>query len=113
MTIRSFSVPRTVVVAVTTLVIFLPIGLIFWQSFLNAPFFNPAHRYGFDAYAFIFEDSDFWNAFLNSVVIAAGMVIIALPLGAALAFLLTRTDLPAQRTIEAAFYRTVVSRPRG
>ena len=100
MTTRSFSVPRTVVVAVTTLVIFLPIGLIFWQSFLNAPFFNPAHRYGVDAYAFIFEDSDFWNAFLNSVVIAAGMVLIALPLGAALAFLLTRTDLPAQRTIE-------------
>jgi iron(III) transport system permease protein len=28
------------------------------------------------------------------------MVVIALPLGAALAFLLTRTDLPAQRTIE-------------
>jgi len=33
-------------------------------------------------------------------VIAAGMVAIALPMGAALAFLLTRTDLPAQRTIE-------------
>jgi ABC-type Fe3+ transport system permease subunit len=67
---------------------------------LNAPFFNPAHRYGFDAYAFIFEDSDFWSAFANSIVIAAGMVLIALPLGAALAFLLTRTDLPAQRWIE-------------
>src|SRR5215468_9281640 len=97
---RSFSAPRTAVVAVTALVIFLPIGLIFWQSLLNAPFFNPAHRYGLDSYAFIFEDGDFWASFLNSVVIAAGMVAIALPLGAALAFLLTRTDLPAQRTIE-------------
>jgi iron(III) transport system permease protein len=97
---RSFSAPRTTIVAVTALVIFLPIGLIFWQSLLNAPFFNPAHRYGLDSYAFIFEDPDFWSAFANSIVIAAGMVLIALPLGAALAFLLTRTDLPAQRWIE-------------
>ena len=100
MTVRSFSIPRTAVVAVTAVVIFLPLGLIFWQSFLNAPFFNPEHRVGLAAYAFIFEDADFWTAFLNSILIAAGMVIIALPLGAALAFLLTRTDLPAQRSIE-------------
>jgi len=100
MSARSFSVPRTAVVAITAIVIFLPLGLIFWQSFLNAPFFNPARHLSLDAYAFIFEDSDFWTAFLNSIVIATGMVVIALPLGAALAFLLTRTDLPAQRTIE-------------
>src|SRR5438552_14136196 len=100
MTARSFSIPRTAVVAVTAVVIFLPLGLIFWQSFLNAPFFNPSHRASLSAYSFIFDDPDFWSAFLNSVVIAAGMVLIALPLGAALAFLLTRTDLPAQRWIE-------------
>src|SRR5215470_17174215 len=100
MTARAFSLPRTTVVAITVVVIFMPIGLIFWQSLLNAPFFNPAHRYGIDAYAFIFEDPDFWTAFLNSLVIATGMAVIALPLGAALAFLLTRTDLPLQRAIE-------------
>src|SRR5450755_2661533 len=97
---RSFSFPRTAVVAITALVILTPLSLIFWQSFLNAPFFNPAKHLGLDAYRFIFDDADFWNAFLNSVVIAAGMVLIALPLGAALAFLLTRTDLPGQRIIE-------------
>src|SRR5438874_6269949 len=100
MNARSFSLPRTTVVVITAVVIFMPLGLIFWQSFLNAPFFNPAKHFSFDAYAFIFEDADFWSAFLNSFVIAAGMVLIALPLGAALAFLLTRTDLPAQRAIE-------------
>src|SRR2546423_359607 len=100
MTARTFSLPRTAVVVITASVIFLPLGLIFWQSFLNAPFFNPAKHFGFDAYAFIFEDADFWTAFGNSIVIAGGMVVIALPLGAALAFLLTRTDLPAQRAIE-------------
>ncbi|HUH92440.1 MAG TPA: iron ABC transporter permease [Casimicrobiaceae bacterium] len=100
MTARPFSLPRTAVVAITAGVIFLPLGLIFWQSFLNAPFFVPTHRFGFDAYAFIFQDSDFWDAFGNSLLIATGMVLIAVPLGAGLAFLLTRTDLPAPRTIE-------------
>ena len=100
MNARSFSLPRTTVVVLTVVVIFMPIGLILWQSLLNAPFFNPARHYGLGSYAFIFEDTDFWSAFGNSIVIAAGMVVIALPLGAALAFLLTRTDLPAQRWIE-------------
>src|SRR5439155_17351127 len=100
MTTRSISIPRISVVAITALVVLAPLSLIFWQSFLNAPFFNPAKYLSFDAYRFIFEDSDCWTAFLNSIVIAAGLVLIALPLGAALAFLLTRTDLPAQRSIE-------------
>jgi len=91
---------RLTVVAVTALCIFAPLGLIFWQSFLSAPFFAATKHISLDAYAFIFADSDFWSAALNSVVIAGGMVLIALPLGAALAFLLTRTDLPAQRWIE-------------
>src|SRR5438093_9886518 len=100
MTSRTFSLPRTAVVVITASVIFLPLGLIFWQSFLNAPFFNPAKHFSWDAYAFIFADGDFWTALVNSVVIAAGMVLIALPMGAALAFLLTRTDLPGQGVIE-------------
>src|SRR5439155_25618635 len=100
MAARTFSLPRTAVVVITASVVFLPLGLIFWQSFLNAPFFNPSKHFGFDAYAFIFEDAEFWTAFANSIVIAAGMVVIARPLGAALEFLLTLTDLPAQRRID-------------
>src|SRR5437867_933129 len=100
MTTRSFSLPRTTVVVITAVVIFMPLTLIFWQSLLNAPFFNVAKHLSLGSYEFIFEDADFWSAFANSFVIAAGMVLIALPLGAALAFLLTRTDLPAQRWIE-------------
>jgi iron(III) transport system permease protein len=95
-----FGLPRTTVVGITALVVLAPVLLIFWQSFLNAPFFNPAKHLSLEAYGFIFDDPDFWNALLNSVIIAAGMVLIALPLGAALAFLLTRTDLPGQRAIE-------------
>src|SRR5260221_11350643 len=101
MATRSFSIPRATVVAITALVVLAPVLLIFWQSFLNAPFFNPAKHLSLDAYAFIFEDQDFWTALFNSVVIATGMALIALPLGAALAFLLTRTELPGKRVIAA------------
>jgi iron(III) transport system permease protein len=100
MTARALSIPRTAVVAVTAVVVLTPVLLIFWQSFLSAPFFNPAWHWSFGAYGFIFDDPDFWKAVVNSVVIATGMALIALPLGAALAFLLTRTDLPGQRAIE-------------
>src|SRR5436305_4194441 len=97
---RSIHPARLAVAAVTAIASFAPIGLIFWQSFLSAPFFAASWHSSFDAYRFIFADADFWSAAINSVVIAGGMVLIALPLGAALAFLLTRTDLPAQRAIE-------------
>jgi iron(III) transport system permease protein len=100
MTARSFSLPRISVVLITALVVLTPLSLILWQSFLNAPFFNPVKHLSFDSYGFIFRDTDFWLSLRNSVVIAAGMVVIAVPLGAALAFLLTRTDLPGQRVIE-------------
>lgn len=100
MTARSFSLPRTAVVMITTLVVLAPLSLLLWQSFLNAPFFNPVRHLGFDSYGFIFDDPDFWHALRNSAVIATAMALIALPLGAALAFLLTRTDLPAQRAVE-------------
>ena len=73
MTSRAFSLPRSTVVAVTAVVVLAPVLLIFWQSFLNAPFFNPAWRFGLGSYAFIFDDPDFWSALLNSVVIATGM----------------------------------------
>jgi iron(III) transport system permease protein len=99
-TARGFSVPRTAVVVITALAVLTPVLLIFWQSFLSAPFFNPAKHLSLGAYGFIFDDPDFWTAAFNSVVIATGMALIALPLGAALAFLLTRTDLPGQRAIE-------------
>ena len=97
---RTFGLPRTSVVVITAIIVLAPLSLILWQSVLNAPFFNPARHYSFEPYVFIFNDADFWSSLRNSIVIAAGMVVIAVPLGAALAFLLTRTDLPGQRVIE-------------
>ena len=54
MTSRAFSLPRISVVAITAIVILAPLSLIFWQSFLNAPFFNPSRHFGlagFDSFS--------------------------------------------------------------
>jgi len=87
------------VIGLTALAVFLPLGLIFYQSLLNAPFFMP-HRMGLGAFKFIFADSDFWDSLENSLIIATTMVVIAVPLGGILAFLMVRTDLPGRSWIE-------------
>lgn len=91
--------PRGIVVALTAIAIFLPLGLVFYQSFLSAPFFSPDKILGLDAYAFIFDDPDFRVAFTNSFMIAVGLAVISVPLGALLAFLMVRTDLPGRTWI--------------
>ncbi|MGZ5655911.1 MAG: ABC transporter permease [Caldimonas sp.] len=93
------SVARSSVIGVTALAVFLPLGLIFYQSLLNAPFFLP-HKISAGAFEFIFADSDFWDSLENSLIIATAMVVIAVPLGGILAFLMVRTDLPGRTWIE-------------
>ncbi|HSN31592.1 MAG TPA: iron ABC transporter permease [Ideonella sp.] len=91
---------RGTVIGVTALAVFLPLALIVYQSLLDAPFFMPHKGVGFGAFRFIFADSDFWDALRNSLTIAFGMAVIAVPLGGILAFLMVRTDLPGRRWIE-------------
>jgi len=97
---KNMSFSQKLVIALTVIAIFLPIGLLLYQSFLDAPFFQPEKNLGLDAYRFIFDDPDFKKAFLNSLYIALGMGIISVPLGTLLAFLMIRTDLPGRRWLE-------------
>lgn len=91
--------PRGLVVVLAALAIFFPLFLIFYQSFLSAPFFMPVKTLGFDAYRFIFDDPDFSRAFINGMIMATGLAAIAVPLGGMLAFLMVRTDLPGRSWI--------------
>ncbi len=95
-----YAVIRFSVLAVMALAVLAPLSLVGYQSFLSAPFFDTAARFSFDAYRFVFAESDFWTAFGTTLVIAAGMAVIALPLGAALAFLMVRTDVPGRAWLE-------------
>jgi iron(III) transport system permease protein len=92
--------PRGLTILVTAAAVLAPLLLILYQSFLTAPFFDARKTVGLGAYAFIFSDPDFWQAFLNSTLIAAGMTLIAVPLGALLAFVMERTNLPGKRWVE-------------
>jgi len=94
------ALPRALTILVTAAAVLAPLTLIAYQSVLSAPFFDARKTLGLDAYAFIFADPDFWQAFLNSILIATGMTLIAVPLGALLAFVMERTDLPAKRWVE-------------
>ncbi len=94
------NISRGVVITLAAASVLLPIGLIVYQSLLSAPFFFPVREFGLEAYEFVFSDEDFTSAFINSSIIASGMVLVALPLGAVLAFLMVRTDLPGRRWIE-------------
>jgi iron(III) transport system permease protein len=91
---------RALTILVTAMAVLAPLSLILYQSLLTAPFFDPRKTAGLEAYAFVFHDSDFWLALRNSVVIATGMTLIAVPLGALLAFVMERTDLPGKRWLE-------------
>ena len=93
-------VPRAVTIFLTAAAVLAPLGLILYQSFLTAPFFDARKTAGLGAYEFIFADPDFWTAFLNSFLLASGMTLIAVPLGALLAFVMERTDLPGKRWVE-------------
>ncbi|WP_448192024.1 ABC transporter permease [Azospirillum sp. sgz301742] len=92
--------PRVSVILVTALVVLAPLGLVFYQSFLDNPFFTPKVQFTLSAYDYVLNDEDFHAAFLNSLMIATGMTAIAVPLGGVLAFLVVRTDLPGRRWLE-------------
>src|SRR6266850_5880437 len=97
MSIRLF---RFIVITLTALAVLAPLSLVFYQSFLDEPFFNPAAKLGLGAYEFVLTEDDFWTAFVTTVAIAAGMTAIAVPLGAVLAFLMVRTDVPGRDWLE-------------
>ena len=91
---------RVLVLGITALAVLAPIALVAYQSFLTAPFFDRSARLSVSAYAFVFGEDDFWQALWTTAAIAGGMAAIAVPLGALLAFLMVRTDVPARRHLE-------------
>jgi len=94
------TLPRAFTILVTATAVLAPLSLIVYQSLLSAPFFDANKEAGLDAYRFIFADSDFWQAFKHSFLIATGMTLIAVPLGGLLAFVMERTDLPGRAWLE-------------
>ncbi len=91
---------RSAVVIGVALVVFAPLGLILYQSFLSEAFFSPTAGFSLEAYRYVLADSGFHSAFGTSLLVSCGMTLIAVPLGSLLAFLLVRTDLPGKNWLE-------------
>ena len=91
---------RFLVLGITAIAVAMPLSLVFYQSFLTAPFFDPSAKMSLAAYSFVFSDDDFWQGFWTTIAVASGMAAIAVPLGALLAFLMVRTDVPGKKYLE-------------
>jgi len=102
---------RGLIAGFTALFILAPVALIIWQSFLSDAFFNSLAKPTLEAYQFVFEDPDFWAALRNTLILSCGMVIIAVPLGAVLAFLMVRTDMPGRRILEPLVFLPLFMSP--
>ena len=91
---------RVGVITLLTLAVMAPVGLIAYQSLLDNAFFDATAAFGLDAFDYVLTDPDFWQALRTTAVFSVSMGLVATPLGAGLAFLLTRTDLPGRRWLE-------------
>lgn len=91
---------RTSVILLLAIVVLSPVGLIVYQSFLDEAFFISNVAFSLDAYRFVLTDYDFYRALLTTIIISVGMVVISVPTGGILAFLLARTDLKFRKTLE-------------
>lgn len=91
---------RWTALAALGILVLSPVLLILYQSFLSGPFFSPLSRLGLDAYLYIFRDPDFYRALGTTTLFALGTVAVCVPLGAVLAFLITRTDLSGRHWLE-------------
>lgn len=92
--------PPMVLTILVGLLVLAPIGILLYQSLLNAAFFAPVKRVTLEAYRYVFQDPYFFEALKNSLLIGLGMVAIAVPVGSLFAFLVTKTDLPFGRWFE-------------
>src|SRR6266851_1198256 len=91
---------RLGVVLATSVAVTLPLGIILYQSFLDAPFFQPSAKLSLSAFRFVCADSDFLRALTTTATVALGMTAIAVPFGSLLSFLFVRTDLPGAKWLE-------------
>jgi hypothetical protein len=87
-------------IAIIALAALIPLSLVLYQSLLIAPFSESSPRLALSAYRFVFADNDFHIAFRTTLMLAAGIMLIAVPLGTAVAFVIVRTDIPGRHWID-------------
>src|ERR1700674_4960294 len=97
----------TVYAALVFVFVYLPIVVLVVYSFNRDGVggFPPRH-FTFDWYRQLFADSAIWDSVLNSLIVAAGAVVLSLTLGLLAALALDRADFPSK-----ALFRRLVLLP--
>ena len=80
-----------------------PLALIIINSFNVANLGEP-EVYGLDAWRKAFDNPQIWEALLNTILVGATVLVIALPVSALIAWLLGRTNLPFAHGFEFFFW---------
>lgn len=93
---------RRVVIGLLAIAVLSPVLLVVYQSFLSDAFFVPTSELTLDAYRYVLTDGSFYEALWTTIIVAVGMTAVAVPTGAVLAFLLTRTDIRFKPVLEIA-----------
>jgi iron(III) transport system permease protein len=81
---------------VTLQVVLAPLLPIIYQSFIDRPLYDAGHQWTAMSYARLAESGEFWQAMGNSVLFAVLATIFSQVVGAVLAILLGRTDMPGR-----------------
>jgi iron(III) transport system permease protein len=76
-----------------------PFVPLLYASLQDRPLYEAGGVFTLDAYRQLFGDPEFWQAAVNTLQYAAFTTAMAVAAGAAIAILVTRTDLPARRVL--------------
>jgi iron(III) transport system permease protein len=93
-------IPRFAVLGIAALVVLAALAALLYQSLLSGPSVEPAARWDLAAYSAVLGDGDFWSASLTTLILAIVMTVIAVPIGAVMAFVVVRTDVPGRHWLE-------------
>lgn len=79
---------------VTALLVIFPAWPILYQSVMDKPLYEVGRAFTLNNFARVVADPAFWNVLGGTFIFAIGTTVLAVVIGAALALLLTRTDMP-------------------
>ncbi|MHA2393916.1 MAG: ABC transporter permease [Promethearchaeota archaeon] len=94
MVVKKDDVVQYLTFIITAILILTPISLIIVQGFLDRAIYDPDRKFTFGNYILLLTDTRFHKAFRTSFFFAAETVLIAVILGALLAILTVRTNVP-------------------
>lgn len=111
---------------ITAILVVFPAWPILYQSVMDKPLYEQSRAFTLDNFTRVLNDAEFWSVLATTLVFAVLTTILAVIIGAALALLFTRTDMPGRNWLSGlivvpfyvsplilAFAWTVIFGPNG